>query len=280
MLITITDMYNAFLRGIDKEKTSTVFPSQFNLIINEAYDQWLREKVDESDLIQKRIDDLQSLRYITDGSLEVLVSSSTVEIVGGEVESDVTDPVTGIRTVVVINTDPEPDTVTTTVYQILIPLVPDSNGLFLILPVKYPGYFRLQSLMSKVEVNGVELDYIGSKVYKSDRRSEILNDPYSKPVIDVNDLKRSRIYHQYIQNNLRLYLPDGAIAKKLHIEYVKVPKSLLYDPNVSANNVDAEVGSDQQQQIVDVAVRLYIERTENVRYRTTLNEDQIKQKST
>lgn len=279
MLITIIDMYNAFLRGIDKEKTATVFPSQFNLIINEAYDQWLREKVDESDLIQKRIDDLQSLRYITDGSIEVLVSTNTVDVVGGEVESDITDG-NGVRTVVTIDTVPDPDQVTTTIYQVLIPLVANTAGLFTVLPSNYPTYFRLQSVMAKVELDGVELDYIGSSVYKSDRRNEILFDPYKKPMIDVNDLKRSRIYHQYIQDKIKLYLPVGVIPKYLLIEYVKQPRTLVYDPVVPANNIDAEVGSDQQQQVVDIAVRTFIERTENRRYQTTLTEDQIKSKST
>ncbi len=277
MLITIEDQYNAFLRGIDKEKTSTVFPSQFNLLINESYDQWLREKTDESDLIQKRIDDLQALRYITDSSITLLISV-TVHTDGGGTDSNVYDPITGIRTIEEANT-PEAGQRTVTIYQTLIPLSPDSNGLFSILPVNYPTYFRLQSVMAIIEVDGISLDYIGSSVYKSDQRSEILQNPYKKPFIDVNNLKRSRIYHQYIQNKVRLYLPSEATAKYLLIEYVKQPLALVYDPTTPFNNVDAEVGSDQQQQIVDIAVRMFIERTEGKRYQTTLAEEQIKQKS-
>ena len=76
-----------------------------------------------------------------------------------------------------------------------------------------------------------------------------------------------------------LYLPSGFIAKNIQLSYIKLPTDLNYDPNNSANNVDCELGSIQQQQIVDLGKRMYIEGIESRRYQTVMAEQQITQNS-
>lgn len=275
-LITIYDQYKSFLKGIGKKRTSAVWPSDFNVIINEAYKEWLRTKVNEADLTQQRIDDLQKLRYLTDSSIEILISSvetTTLSVVGETYNS-----VTGVKVVKTLF-DNYPTWIVKT-YQRLIPIKPVSgtNDLFLVLPANYPAYYRLQSIQAMVTLDGIDYGYIGSKPMKADRKSEILKDPYKKPYLDIRDQDRSRIYHEYVQDNLHLFLPSGAIGKNILIEYIKNPTELFFDPNNSANNINCELGSDQQQQIVDIAVRSFIEQVESRRYQTVVNEDQIKQR--
>ena len=67
MLLTTEDNYKYFQDGIKKEQTSTVKPFLFNRIANDAQDIWLSEKVTEIEINQKRIDDLEVLRLVTDG---------------------------------------------------------------------------------------------------------------------------------------------------------------------------------------------------------------------
>lgn len=281
-LVTITDDYKAFLKGIKKKNSSAVWPADFNDIINRAYKEWLSQKSEESDIVQKRIDDLQKLRYVTDGTIEILLTDVTIDAVGGEFASDSFNTVTGIRTIITIDTVPAPDHVRTRTYQRLIPIAPiiGSGILFPVLPVNYPSYFRLQSILVMVTSNGIDYGYIGSVPMKDDRKAiEIQEDPYSVPYVDINDLSRSRIYHQYLQDRLQLYLPSGFVGKNIQVSYIKLPRELFYDVNNPINNIDCELGPIQQQQIVDIAVRIFLEEIESPRYRTKLTEEQIKQNS-
>lgn len=221
-------MYRSFLKGINKKHTASVWPTDFNVLINESYQEYLRSVVDESDLLQKRMDDLAPLKYITDGTIQVLISTQTVDAVGGEVESDITDPVTGIRTVITIDTAPDPDQVTTTIYQVLIPITPVDVNMFTVLPANYPAYYRLQSIQAMITYNGSDYGYIGSRPLRSDRRSEVLKDPYKKPYLDTDMAEeRSRIYHQYIQGRLHLVVPAGCVTKNIMIEYIKEPDAIV-----------------------------------------------------
>jgi hypothetical protein len=274
-LVTITDMYLALLKGVGKKNSSAVWPADFNDVINRAYKEWLSHKSDESDIVQKRMDDLQKLRYVTDGSIELPIPVSDVEIdgVGGEVALNAYNSITGLRTLVELS-GTGPVRVRTRVYQTLIPIVPVLPGVFPIVPVNYPKYYRSQSVLVMVSKNNVDYGYVGSSPLRDDQKSNILEDPYSVPYVDIKDLSRSRVYHQYMQDRLKLFLPIGFIAKNIQLSYIKLPTDLNYDPNYPANNINCELGSIQQQQIVDLARRMYIEGIESRRYQTVMAEQQ------
>lgn len=279
-LVTIYDMYQGFLKGIGKKRSSAVWPADFNVLINEAYKEWLRTKVNESDITQQRIDDLQALRFITDSSIDVFLTTFTRDYDPLDVAGTVFDPISGVVTVTTIDTVPNPNRTTIVTYQRLIPIVPVAGSTFIfpVLPATYPPYYRLQSIQAMLRRDGVDYGYIGSKPMKSDKRSEIMRDPYKKPMLDIDDIERSRIYHLYVQDKLHLVLPEGVTGKNILIEYIKKPLELFLDPNNQSNNVDCELGSDQQQQIVDIAVRAFIEQVESRRYQTVITEEQIKQR--
>ena len=62
------DLYREFLRGIRRENTSVVKPSYFNPFINRVMLSVIKSKLPEAEFNQKRIDDLEILRVVTDGS--------------------------------------------------------------------------------------------------------------------------------------------------------------------------------------------------------------------
>jgi len=70
MLATITEMYQEFLDGITKEESAIVPPEDFIRLINRSQSQWLVSKAPEGDTGQKRIDDLEIIRVVTDGVFE------------------------------------------------------------------------------------------------------------------------------------------------------------------------------------------------------------------
>jgi len=67
MIRNVKDLYKYFLNLINKDKTHTIRPYLFNLIINAALLNWVKEKLPLNDFKQMRIEDLNVL--LVDGSL-------------------------------------------------------------------------------------------------------------------------------------------------------------------------------------------------------------------
>lgn len=266
--MTVLELYKLFLGRIQKKSTRSVWPTDFNRLVNIAYDEWLTNKIEEVDLDQKRIDDLSALRVVLDSTIEVLISMVSTSPIGGEIDSDTYDPITGIRIVVVVGA-----TIDTYTYQRLIPIVPDSFGYFSI-PSNYPEYHRL--LSSSLVVTKDSVDYeIYCKALKSDLKSSIMiKNPFRKPMLDVDNNERSRVYIQDMNGKIKVFAPSGATVKNLTLEYIKRPKNIYLDVNGN-NSVDCELDRIRQGQIASIAVRKFLEETENERYKTDLAEVQI-----
>lgn len=75
---TDKELYVSFLAGIGKPKTGTIEPDEFNGLINEAALNVVKTKLPAIEFNQKRIDDLEFLRVITDGTIgyDPIASSS------------------------------------------------------------------------------------------------------------------------------------------------------------------------------------------------------------
>ena len=170
MLLTTEDNYKYFLDGIKKEQTSTVKPFLFNRIANDAQDLWLSEKVTEIEINQKRIDDLEVLRVVTDG---VFIYRDTNA-------NPVTETVLYPIPPIVVNTTIQP--------AFKLPVNPSEN-IATNDPVGYtnfPRYYRLLNVMFKVVYQndrcgrtGVS-EWLMAKIMRSDKKS-VVNNPYRKP---------------------------------------------------------------------------------------------------
>jgi hypothetical protein len=65
MIITAQDMYQAVLDGIFKTKTGTLYPAEFDRLINRVQLEYIINKLQQEEENQKRTDDLRELRIIT-----------------------------------------------------------------------------------------------------------------------------------------------------------------------------------------------------------------------
>lgn len=59
--------------------------------------------------------------------------------------------------------------------------------------------------------------------------------------------------------------------------YFRYPATIVYDPDVPGNNVSCDFNEDQRREIVDTAVRIYLERIKEERYQSFLVEEQLKE---
>lgn len=152
--------------------------------------------------------------------------------------------------------------------------ISSSSGYFEI-PSTYPKYFRLLSGSMVVTIGSTDYDGIYVTVLKSNiKASALFRDPYRLPMIDTNNLKRSRIYIQQMQDKIKYYLPDDADAKTLIIEYIKDPDDIFLDVN-GDSSVACELDDRRAEQIIEIAVRKFMEEIQNPRYQTVLAETQI-----
>lgn len=261
MLQTTQDMYYAFLDGIKKNSTAIVTPAQFNRIINNwGQDEYLIENFYESEKDAVEIDDLENLRVATDG-LQTIGGILLYPIAPDAGSTNVfTIPkkiATGIRRKV---SDTTTDTATYPLY---------ARGLNVMFKIKYGA-------SSPCKTAGTISDYVLAYIMRSDQRAVIMDSPRRKP-------SDTFLYYELIDSKIRLIAGNGAEGYSLRLEYFRYPVAIFYnvtnptdtgDP--ATGSVNCEFSSHQRKDIVDIAVRIYLERVSDPRYKTFLNEENIR----
>lgn len=240
MLLTVEDIYNAFLDGIKKEQIGTVSPLMFNRFINEGQGIWLSEQKELIDQGQKNIDDLQVLDTVTDG---IFSWNGTVL---------------------------EPISLTND--RCSLPIDPSTP----IGGISYPRYWRLDNIQFKITYSGNSCyddgtvsDWLPAKILKGDKETVIERDPYRKP-------KDTRLYYKEENNKIVLYTGTNSTGYQAKLRYKRYPVEIVFDANTPLNNVTCELAPRQRQEIVDITVRTYIERAKDSRYRSLLIEENLK----
>ena len=187
---TDLDLYKSFLEGIHKSKTGTIQPSEFNIRINEAVLNIIKGKLPTAEFNQKRIDDLEFLRVVTDGQFGY---------------PPIAPYLTGIFLV--------PNTYTGIVNGILM------SG------ETYPQYLHGLNVMfyvtSSISGDSANNTWIGAKVLRSDLR--VFNEQltYRRP-------SPKRIYFEMIAGKIRFIGPSQFTATQMRLEYARYPKQIEY----------------------------------------------------
>jgi hypothetical protein len=76
-LDTAESMYKYFLSEIRKSRTIVITPSQWTAFVNPVLIDWVKTKLPEVEFNQKRIDDLEAIKVLTDGvSNNILTATS------------------------------------------------------------------------------------------------------------------------------------------------------------------------------------------------------------
>lgn len=261
MLLTTKDIYQAFLDGIKKNSTAIVTPEQFNRIINQwGQDEYMAENIHEAELDAKQLDDMEKLRIATDG--EQVYNSVLMNPIAPDANNSLSFTIpkyvyTGIR-------------------------VRLSNGT--ISTQNFPQYARLMNVMFKVQFDGTDgcndngdiSDWVKAYIMRADQRSVFLDSTYRKP-------KHDKLYYEMLDGKIRLIPGTGAVGYALRLEYFRYPVQIFYnktnptdtgDPNTGS--VNCEFAPNQRKEIVDIAIRTYLERVSDPRYKSFLNEENLR----
>ena len=237
MLRTTDDMYKATIEGTNKHRTGILTPAKWNMLINLAQLDYCRDHIVNGEVIQKRIDDLRMLYVVDDINA---ISATTFPLPNG----------TNVN---------------------------NSQGTLL------PLYMRLLSTAFKINyvdnvcgfADGLSDWIYNVKVLKSDNRNIIKRNPFRRP-------SDAKIDQRQIGDTVVIDTGTSSTAALMHIEYFKWPVEIFFNENnipdtgvPATGSVNCELPAEQRQEIVDYAVRIYIERSQDPRYRTILNEENI-----
>ena len=251
MLLTTEDLYLAYLDGIKNMKTSTVSPTMFNRDINLGQDIWLVENISSVDITQDKIDILQSLRIVTDGITEVnsVVLYPIAPIGDGSNLFDLPiDPDIDINNVTAAKGSTQ----------------------------NYPRYLRGLSMMFKVEYDGAcslsgISDWKGASLLKVNAKTASLENHYRKPT-------HRRLMYDMKNDTLELYLSE-ATAYGLQLEYFRWPEVIYYDVTTPADSIPCELNPVVRRDIVNIAIRTYLEINKDPRYQTYVKEQILKKQN-
>lgn len=142
-----------------------------------------------------------------------------------------------------------------------------------------PRYFRLQSVLFKMtyvdnaKFPDGESDWIKAQLMRADQRADIYQNAYRYPTDE-------KPYYRLLGEFIELVTETNSTPLKMKIEYLRYPNEISYvEPTSDDVAVDCELAPVQQKEIVDMAVRMYIEATQSPRYQTQLAEEQLKNAS-
>jgi len=248
MLETAEDIYRAFLDGIKKNSTSIVTPNQFNRIINDwGQDEWLKQNCLTIEFNQKQIEDLERIRVVTDG--EFTLNGNVIYPIAPTTSNLFIIPK---YTYDIVNRQPD-----------------GTEGL-----QTYPPYYRLLNVSFKLEygsenecgLTGIS-DWLDAKIMRSDLRNVIMDNPFRKPT-------DARLYYEILNGQIRLITGTNSIGYSMRIEYLRRPNDIVFVPG--EEGTPCEFNHEIQKEIIDIAVRVYLERVKDPRWQSFIQEELIR----
>ena len=141
-----------------------------------------------------------------------------------------------------------------------------------------PKYFRLLNVLFKMTYKDNEIfpdgisNWIRAQLMRADQRADIYQNPYRFPTDE-------KPYYRLVGEFIEFVTETDSTPYKMKIEYLRYPRAIKYvEPQSDDVAIDCELGPFQQKEIVDMAVRMYIEATQSPRYQSQIVEEQIKDK--
>lgn len=214
MLDSAIEMYEAVLYGINKEKTSSLTPREFELLVNDSQLEWVKNKYHQVEETQKRVDDLRDLKQI----------SNLLPISQNEFQLPIVDN----------------------------PLVKGLHGYLFMLSAG----FKLQYVNSTCGT-GISTIFLPSRIMRSDERFAQSRDPFGKP-------SDKRLFYEIVVDKMILYTGTQSFSTEAEIIYLRHPQDIL----IISGLQDCELPVEARKEIVDIAIRKYLEITENPRWQS------------
>jgi len=287
ILETTYQMYLSFLDGIKKYGTGVVDPKAFNRIINDwGQDEWIKNNIAKGiELTQDLQDRLSVLKVITDDvySYSKRIDGASKVVIGS------IPPNKDIQAFV------SPTGVTGNPLPAVDYYFPYSlKGSMEIGANYYPEYMTLLSVQFKIEYVDNECekgisDWLDANILRTDNKSVIKKNPFRKP-------KDNRLYYEIVNDSFILTTGTASKGHKMKLDYLRYPRRIFFStdnggdlymeqdgiPNYSLSNntpigsVNCELPNSLRQEIVSTAVRVFIERIQDPRYKSFLNELNIR----
>lgn len=114
-------------------------------------------------------------------------------------------------------------------------------------------------------VNDETYTAVPNNYIKMNRRNKILNDPFDKPSCIYG------VYFSYKSNHIVWDLPTGFELKEVEFDYLNQPPEILYEPTDEAKTYPYLL-QDQKREIINVAIRIFLEEGSDERYSSYVNE--------
>lgn len=265
MLSTANEIFLSFLDGIRKSHTTTVKPEKFARIWNEwAMPEWinsntsLREGVE---LSQKQIDDLSNIRKIY--IMEPVTWSPKGQ------NTAFRKPYDGETATIIDELSGAPITGAPVNYlralNVMFRLDYDSRSGWDSYNETYHGG---QECGLTGESDWFNAGWLRSTYLKSNVESIVMSSPYRKP-------KDSRLYHRIVGNYIQMISDPwiGNAATKMRLDFLYYPSEMTYTTQLGLLYDDREFWPYQITEIIQIAVRLYLERTQSPRWQSFFQED-------
>jgi len=231
-IVTSADMYNAFLTELNKEFTGTVFPDEFQQIINHVQIDYVQNRYFNVEGTEKRIDDLRTL----------VVVDETILNTGANVAG---------QELFLLPYNPNANVVT--------PKNPSgqNNGYMFMLACS----LKLQFVNSPCGNTGIS-ELRKAKPMRSDKKYEILRDPFNKPT-------EERLYYQVTGDSFVVFTGTQSYAVEAHIDYLRYPRKI----ELVNNQVDCELPLHARQEMVRMAVTRKLEEIQSNRFQSNTIEN-------
>jgi len=235
MITSALEMYKYFLDGMNKEKTTTVTPDEFNRLINVCEVEWIKNKYSEFELTEKRIDDLRILE------IRDVIPNTGTPAPGDEIFILPYNAVTNV------NTPGNPSGT--------------NHGYMFMLNVAW----KIQYINNECCEDSVS-KWIPSRTMKANFEWEIQDDPYNKP-------QDNRLFHKIIGNQLELYTGTESYGLECRIDYLRYPRMINVPTPSLPIDVTSELPLHTREEIISIAIRKELGRIESPRYQQQLVEN-------
>jgi hypothetical protein len=189
MIVTSADMYTAFLQFLNKEKTGTIYPDEFEVLINAAQMNVIKNRYDKVEGTQKRIDDLREIMVLGE-----IITNTGANTAGGEIF------------LLPYNANA----------NVITPKNPSGDN---------RGYLFMLSVGLKIQyVNdpcftGISSTYLKCKPMSADKRREVQRDPFNKPT-------DQRLYYEISGNQFGVLTGGQSYGVETNCDYLRYPRDI------------------------------------------------------
>jgi hypothetical protein len=198
--LTAKEIFDRFLYGIRKERTSQIRIDDFNALIQDSTIVWLNSILPEGEIVQERIDQIECLRVATDD----------VTVYNGNILQTITP-------------------VSNPIYRSLSFHMPKYYGVAGHQLENYPNYLRLLNVGFTMTYDGNDDDgphdsngWEWARIMRSDKKRISEQQYYRKA-------KEGRLYYEIVNNLIRVITSESAVANLMNLEYYRYPVKYFLD---------------------------------------------------